>query len=172
MTPWGTCLVPRRLSFDEIVRAWSLAVHHQSLAFRTGLCHAKNEAPEEEAAEVHYSISLINAVFIGYRFFIGWYSILILFMIMNSYGWELTSVIKPFLTWISFWPTTWTCTCQFCHHCFILCHVIGMEVGVSSGWCTEQWVWHHFYMWWSAVKSLYSHCNSSKTAWLGLLFVS
>ena len=65
------CLVPRRLSFD--VRAkeggkettgemalhppsvpfpWSLAVHHQSLAFRARLCHAKNEAPEEEAAVV------------------------------------------------------------------------------------------------------------------------
>ena len=29
---------------------WSLAVHHQSLAFRARLCHAKNEAPEEEAA--------------------------------------------------------------------------------------------------------------------------
>ena len=27
----------------------SLAVHHQSLAFRARLCHAKNEAPEEEA---------------------------------------------------------------------------------------------------------------------------
>ena len=46
----------RRLSFDENVRLlsvpfpWSLAVHHQSLAFRARLCHAKNEAPEEEAA--------------------------------------------------------------------------------------------------------------------------
>ena len=29
--------------------SWSLAVHHQSLAFRARLCHAKNEAPEEEA---------------------------------------------------------------------------------------------------------------------------
>ena len=29
---------------------WSLAVHHQSLAFRARLYHAKNEAPEEEAA--------------------------------------------------------------------------------------------------------------------------
>ena len=57
------CLVPRRLSFDENVRAkeggkgttsvpfpWSLAVHHQSLAFRAR--HAKNEAPEEEAASL------------------------------------------------------------------------------------------------------------------------
>ena len=26
---------------------WSLAVHHQSLAFRASLCHAKNEEPEE-----------------------------------------------------------------------------------------------------------------------------
>ena len=39
-------------------------------------------------SEVHYSISLINAFFIGYRFFIGWFSILILFMIMNSYGYK------------------------------------------------------------------------------------
>ena len=30
----------------------------------------------------------INAFFIGYRFFIGWFSILILFMIMNSYGYK------------------------------------------------------------------------------------
>ena len=29
---------------------WSLAVHHQSLAFRTDLDHARNEMPEEEAA--------------------------------------------------------------------------------------------------------------------------
>ena len=63
------CLVPRRLSLDENVRAqrkagrrqrarlrlpsvhfpWSLAVHHQSFAFRARLHrHAKNEAPEEE----------------------------------------------------------------------------------------------------------------------------
>ena len=42
------CLVPRQLSLDENVHA-SLAVHHQSLAFRALLCHAKNEAPEEEA---------------------------------------------------------------------------------------------------------------------------
>ena len=63
--PTRRCLVPRRLSFDENVRAkeggkettgllsvpfpWSLAVHHQSLAFRARLCHAKNKAPEEEA---------------------------------------------------------------------------------------------------------------------------
>ena len=50
-----TCLVPRRLSLDENVRApsvpfpWSLAVHHQSLAFRARLYDEKNEAPEEEA---------------------------------------------------------------------------------------------------------------------------
>ena len=31
---------------------WSLAVHHQSLVFRACLCHAKNEAPEEEAGMV------------------------------------------------------------------------------------------------------------------------
>ena len=66
------CLVPRLLSLspDENVRAkeggketkgetalhlpsvpfpWSLAVHHQSLAFRARLYHAKHEALEEEA---------------------------------------------------------------------------------------------------------------------------
>ena len=68
------CLVPRRLSLAENVRAkegrkgrwegdngrdvlplpsvpfpWSLSVHHQSLAFRARLYDAKNEAPEEEA---------------------------------------------------------------------------------------------------------------------------
>ena len=64
------CLVPRRLSLDENVRAkeggkettgetslrppsvpfpWSLAVHHQSLAFRAPLYLEKNEAPEKEA---------------------------------------------------------------------------------------------------------------------------
>ena len=59
-----TCLVPRRLSFDEIVRAkeggkettgetalrlpsvpfpWSLAVHHQSLVSRSPLpCEKRN----------------------------------------------------------------------------------------------------------------------------------
>ena len=58
-------LVPRRLSLDENVRAkvggkettsipfpWSLAVHHLSLAFRAHLYDEKNEAPEEEAAEI------------------------------------------------------------------------------------------------------------------------
>ena len=29
---------------------WFLAVHHQSLAFRARLYHARNETPEEEAA--------------------------------------------------------------------------------------------------------------------------
>ena len=58
------CLVPRRLSLDENVRAkeggketpfpWSLAVHHQSLAFRARLYHSKNEAPEEEAGLTMY----------------------------------------------------------------------------------------------------------------------
>ena len=66
------CLVPRRLSLDENVRAkeggkettgetalhlpsvpfpWSLAVHHQSLAFCARLYDEKNEAPEEEAGK-------------------------------------------------------------------------------------------------------------------------
>ena len=41
-------------------------------------------------SEVHYSISLINALFIGYRVFVGWFSILILYlyMNMNSYGYK------------------------------------------------------------------------------------
>ena len=53
------CLVPRRLSLDENMRAkeggketipfpWSPAVHHQSLAFRARLYDEENEAPEEE----------------------------------------------------------------------------------------------------------------------------
>ena len=61
LTKCGYCLVSRRLSLDENVRAkeggkvpsvpfpWSLEVHHQSVAFRTRLYDAKNEAPEEEA---------------------------------------------------------------------------------------------------------------------------
>ena len=64
-----TCLVPRRLSFDEIVRAKeggkettgetsfrlpSVPSHSPlrfitSHLFRARLCHAKNETPEEEA---------------------------------------------------------------------------------------------------------------------------
>ena len=64
------CLVPRRLSLDENVRAkeggkettgetalrlpsvpfpWSLAVYHQSLAFRARLYDEKKEAPQEKA---------------------------------------------------------------------------------------------------------------------------
>ena len=51
------CLVPRRLSFDENVRAKAggkVPFHGPlrfitSHSFRARLCHAKNEAPEEEA---------------------------------------------------------------------------------------------------------------------------
>ena len=54
------CLVPRRLSFDENVRAKeggkeTTGPSHGPLrfitshSFRARLCHAKNEAPEEEA---------------------------------------------------------------------------------------------------------------------------
>ena len=49
-----SCLVPRRLSFDENVRAKDPS--HGPLrfitchSFRARLCHAENEAPEEEAA--------------------------------------------------------------------------------------------------------------------------
>ena len=71
------CLVPRRLSLDENVRAKEggkettgetrfacrlypshvpPAVHHQWLAFRARLYDEKNEAPEEEAAPVGLKI--------------------------------------------------------------------------------------------------------------------
>ena len=60
----NNCLVPRRLSLDENVRAkkggketpfpWSLAVCHQSLAFRARLYHSKTEAPEEKAGLTMY----------------------------------------------------------------------------------------------------------------------
>ena len=39
-------------SYPVVLFTWSLAVHHQSLAFRAGLYHAKKEAPEEEAVSV------------------------------------------------------------------------------------------------------------------------
>ena len=39
----------RRFACRRIPFSWSLAVHHQSLAFRARLCHEKNEAPEEAA---------------------------------------------------------------------------------------------------------------------------
>ena len=65
----GNCLVPRRLSFDENVRAKEGGKETTGLAcrlypshgplrlitshsFRARLCHAKNEAPEEEAGNV------------------------------------------------------------------------------------------------------------------------
>ena len=38
-----------QLNLPSVPFPWSLAVHHQSLAFRACLYHAKNEAPEEEA---------------------------------------------------------------------------------------------------------------------------
>ena len=40
------------LRLPSVPFPWSLAVHHQSLAFRARLYHAKNEAPGEEAAEI------------------------------------------------------------------------------------------------------------------------
>ena len=59
LTSHSACLVPRRLSLGRkagrrpsVPFPWSLAVHHQSLAFRARLYHAKNEAPEEEAVIV------------------------------------------------------------------------------------------------------------------------
>ena len=52
-------------------------------------------------SEVHYSISWINLVFIGYRFFIGWFSILILFMIMNSYGYKQIGINLGYKTFFN-----------------------------------------------------------------------
>ena len=43
---------------------WSLAVNHQSLAFRARLSHAKNEAPEQEA-------DLIALTFVETRCFLS-----------------------------------------------------------------------------------------------------
>ena len=39
------------LRLPSVPFPWSLGVHYQSLAFRARLCHAKNEAPEEETVE-------------------------------------------------------------------------------------------------------------------------
>ena len=122
-------------------------------------------------SEVHYSISLINAFFMGYRFFIGWFSILILFMIMNSYGYKQIGINLGYKT--------------FFNLNFILTY--NMYVPVLSSYCVpcnRYWSWSFFWlMHWTisvtpflhvveAVKSLYSYSSSSKTAWLGLLFVS
>ena len=43
----------------------------------------------------------INAFFIGYRFFIGWFSILILFMIMNSYGYKQIGINLGYKTFFN-----------------------------------------------------------------------
>ena len=122
-------------------------------------------------SEVHYSISLINAFFMGYRFFIGWFSILTLFMIMNSYGYKQIGINLGYKT--------------FFNLNFILTY--NMYVPVLSSYCVpcnRYWSWSFFWlMHWTisvtpflhvveAVKSLYSYSSSSKTAWLGLLFVS
>ena len=45
----GTRQRARRVRLQSVPFSWSLAVHHQSLAFRARLYDAKNEAPEEEA---------------------------------------------------------------------------------------------------------------------------
>ena len=42
----------------SVLFPWSLAVHHQSLAFRACLCQEKNEAPEEEAGHLAITGSL------------------------------------------------------------------------------------------------------------------
>ena len=45
-------------SLPSVLFPWSLAVHHQSLAFRARLCQEKNEAPEEEAGHLAITGSL------------------------------------------------------------------------------------------------------------------
>ena len=52
----------RRFACRHILFSRSLAVHHQSLAFRARLCHEKNEAPEE-AAVSHRFLPLLFAFF-------------------------------------------------------------------------------------------------------------
>ena len=42
------------LRLPSVPFPWSLAVHHQSLAFRARLYDEKNEAPEEEAVAREY----------------------------------------------------------------------------------------------------------------------
>ena len=44
------------LRLPSVPFPWSLAVHHQSLAFRARLYDEKNEAPEEEAATTQFVI--------------------------------------------------------------------------------------------------------------------
>ena len=68
---------------------WSLAVHHQSLAFRARLCHAKNEAPEEEAG--------------GPQCLYEFYLILILFLritMICKLSYSLKGVFSASLGWI------------------------------------------------------------------------
>ena len=49
------------LRLPSVPLPWFLAVDHQSLAFRARLCHAKNEAPEEEAVEgLCFCISVVD----------------------------------------------------------------------------------------------------------------
>ena len=50
---------------------------------------------------IQYFISIINTFFIGYRFFIGWFSILILFMIMNSYGYKQIGINLSYKTFFN-----------------------------------------------------------------------
>ena len=52
----------RRFACRHILFSRSLAVHHQSLAFRARLYHEKNEAPEE-AAVSHRFLPLLFAFF-------------------------------------------------------------------------------------------------------------
>ena len=49
MKMWGRREEDNERRLPSVPFPWSLAVHHQSLAFRARLCHAKNEEPEEEA---------------------------------------------------------------------------------------------------------------------------
>ena len=47
------------LRLPSVPFPWSLAAHHQSLAFRSRLCQEKNEAPEEEAEHLAITGSLL-----------------------------------------------------------------------------------------------------------------
>ena len=49
----------KELCLPSVPFPWSLAVHHQSLAFRARLFQAKNEAPEEEAGHLAITGSLL-----------------------------------------------------------------------------------------------------------------
>ena len=55
-----SCLVPRRLSFDGCLYPSHGPLRFiTSHSFRARLCHAKNEAPEEEAVHKGYQVFVL-----------------------------------------------------------------------------------------------------------------